>query len=77
MKIKITTQKTLNISDRYACKYQFLRLMFTHVHVSVCVYVCECVPCVGGCPQRPEDHVRSPEAQVTGNCELSPVGAGN
>lgn len=49
--------------------------MFTHVHVSVCEYVC--VPCVGGCPQRPEDSVRSPGARLTGNRELSRVGAGN
>lgn len=36
-----------------------------------------CMPCMFGCPQRPEKSVRSPGVGVWGSCKLPEMGAGN
>ena len=49
---------------------------YTSFCVSLCVCVCVCV-CVCACLLTPEEGLRSLGAGVTGNCELSEMGAGN
>ena len=38
-------------------------------YFSVCMYVCECMSCVSGLFQRPNEDVESSRARVTGNCK--------
>lgn len=46
--------------------------------VRVCMHTCMNVyrPCLWGCPQRPDDGVRSPRPGVTGGYKTSSMGAG-
>lgn len=48
----------------------------TLIQSLVCVYLCECMPHVCGCWQRPKEGAGFPGVEVTRGCGLSNMGAG-
>ena len=46
-------------------------------HLCAHVCLCECMPCVCGCHQRPEEGISSLGARVPCGCEAPNMGAGN
>ena len=52
-------------------KIDFIYLIFVHVHENVYA------PCVGKCPQKPEEGIAFPGTGVTSGCKLPNIGARN